>query len=756
MNDREIGWGIWSYWGGLNDVTRYPEMGTGITASDYTFGSLAGYSNIDLRASRFRKGSRVSYALSNRTYRHRVMFSHATGMMKNGWAFAVTLSGRYSNEGYIEGTSYSGASYFLSAEKKLNDKHSIALNGFAAPTVQGRAGIAVQEAYDIAGSNYYNPYWGYQTDPNTGKQVKRNAKVRDNHRPSIFLTHYWKIDKKKKIQTTIYSTFGRTGNSSLNWNDAADPRPDYYKHLPSYYAADYPVTAAQITDAWATDPSVSQINWDGFYNANYKNMYTQKDVDGIPGNDVTFMRSKYIVEEYRVDPVQVGLNSIYHMELGSGHKISAGLNIDRYVSHNYKVVQDLLGGDYWLDVNQFADLSYDDPAMAQNNAEMPNRLVGVGDKEGYNYDIHNNSAKVFGQIEKTTKRIDYYAGLNLSYTSFYRDGIWKNALFPDDSQGKSEIKTFFNYGVKGGVVYKVTGRHFITANGMYQTKAPYSRNAFISPYIRNTIVTNLKSMEIFSGDINYQVRYPGMSAKVTFYYSQINNQTWNRRFYNEEFNNFVNYIMTNVGQENMGIEAAIQKTIKDVWQVSAAYSSGLYTYNSRPLATITVDNSNELVAQDRTIYLKNFRVGGMPQTAASIGLKYNSPKYWYIGASFNYYTNIYLDPNPDRRTAEAVTKYVTSDPQWGEIIDQTVIHDLKHNDFFDNNYTLDAYAGVSFKIKDKYLRFNVSANNLLNNTSFRTGGYEQLRFDPNNIGKFPPKFGYMYGTTYFVMVTYQF
>jgi hypothetical protein len=37
-----------------------------------------------------------------------------------------------------------------------------------------------------------------------------------------------------------------------------------------------------------------------------------------------------------------------------------------------------------------------------------------------------------------------------------------------------------------------------------------------------------------------------------------------------------------------------------------------------------------------------------------------------------------------------------------------------------------------------------------------TGGFEQLRYDTQNIGKFPPKLGYMYGLNYFVMATLRF
>jgi len=60
MNDPEIGFAIWANWGGLNDITRRPETKTGIAANDFSFGGLAGYSNIDMKASTKRKGLRYS------------------------------------------------------------------------------------------------------------------------------------------------------------------------------------------------------------------------------------------------------------------------------------------------------------------------------------------------------------------------------------------------------------------------------------------------------------------------------------------------------------------------------------------------------------------------------------------------------------------------------------------------------------------------------------------------------------------------
>ena len=73
-----------------------------------------------------------------------------------------------------------------------------------APTVQGRQIIAIQETYDLTGDNFYNPYWGYQTQ-NDGSLKKRNARTPDNHKPYMTLGHYWTVSDKLEIQSNLYA-----------------------------------------------------------------------------------------------------------------------------------------------------------------------------------------------------------------------------------------------------------------------------------------------------------------------------------------------------------------------------------------------------------------------------------------------------------------------------------------------------------------------------------------------------------------------
>lgn len=742
LNDQETGRAIWAYWGGLNDITRYQESRIGITSSQLNFGGIGGYSNIIARASAQRKGNRVSYAFANQTYDHRLMVTTSTGLMKNN--LAVTFSGslRYADEGYVEGTFYRGASYFLSVEKKFNEKHSLGFVGFGSPTVSGGQSISVREAYYLTGNNQYNSYWGYQNGE------KRNSRVRNTHKPMMMLNHYFKINSTTNLNTSLFYTFGKGGQTRLNWYDAADPRPDYYRNLPSYYYNPADIATYELySQLWQTDVNTQQLNFDQMYFANSKNLHSVLDANGIKGNTVTGNRAKYIIEEYRSDVQQYGFNTTFNHQLNDYYTLSGGIYGSFYKSMNFKVLDDLLGADYWVDVDRFAERDFADESAAQTNLEIPNHIIKKGDKFGYDYDINVQNLNSFGQIEAKSEKIDWYAGLNFSSTVFWRTGNVQNGLFPESSKGDSDKESFINFGVKGGATYKITGRHLIGVNATYFTAAPSSRDAFVSPRTRNQIVDNLKSETTTSGDVNYMIRYPKFKMRLTGFYTSVKDKTWSRSFFHDEYNTYVNYMMTGVNQLFMGTELGLEFNISPTIEVSTAFTMGNYTYVSRPKVTISQDNSIKLLAENKLVYLENYKIGGMPETAASIGAKYNAPKFWFAGANFNFFMDTYIEINPDRRTEEALQGFVSTDPQ---------VTNLLYQQRLDDSYTLNIFGGKSWKIKDYFLRINVNVNNILDTKDFATGGFEQLRYDKQNINKFPPKLSYMYGRTYFAMISFTF
>jgi hypothetical protein len=205
--------------------------------------------------------------------------------------------------------------------------------------------------------------------------------------------------------------------------------------------------------------------------------------------------------------------------------------------------------------------------------------------------------------------------------------------------------------------------------------------------------------------------------------------------------------MTGVDTRHMGLEFGMDVNITSTLSGYVVAGTGDYIYNSRPNVTIARDNDKEVLADQRQVYLQNYKIGGMTHTAGSVGFRYNDPRFWFIGVNMNYFDDIYIDINPDRRTSDAVANLVNTDPQWNQILDQEKM---------DNNYTLDVFAGYSYRTKKRhYITINLSVSNLLDVTDFRIGGFEQLRYDSQDPGKFASKYFYLYGRTYFLNIAYR-
>jgi hypothetical protein len=740
LNDLESGRAYWSAWGGLNDITRSQEISFGISESPYTFGGVGGSTNMDVRASSLRTGTRLTYSSTNRAYRNRLMVTHNTGMMSNGWAVAVSGSRRWANEGYVEGSFYDAWSYFASLEKKINDRHSLGFVAFAAPSSAGRGGVSTQEAYDLAGSNYYNPNWGYQNGE------KRNARVGNYNQPRMILTHYWEPDKSTKITTSVAHFFGRYGSTALEWYDAADPRPDYYRYLPSYYRND-PEKFNELSELWRNNEATRQLDWDFFYFANSKNLFTVEDAFGIEGNDVTGNLSKYLIEERRNDHNQWQFNTNYRKEVNPNMVLSSGLNLSWFKGQTFKVVEDLLGGDFYIDVDKFAERDFFDPNTAQNDLRNPNRVLKEGDIFGYNYNSNINQYSAFVQADFTYPKFDYFVAANVSFTEFWRTGNMQNGKFPDESLGDSEKQNFTNFGVKGGVTYKITGRHFLVANGLYMTRAPFFRDSYISPRTRDHVVNGLTDEKVLSGDISYVLRAPKIQARATAYYTAFDDQVYARSYYHEVLRSFINYQMTGVSTLHRGIELGIDYKLTPTINLTGVAGINRHTYNSRPIATISQDNNSEILAEGREIYLKNYYVGGSPQTALSGGIKYNSPKFWWAGVNLNYFDDTYLEPNPDRRSQASAGVYASEDVRLLELIGQEKLS---------STYTVDFFGGKSWRFGDYYLLVSLNVSNILDEQDFAFGGFEQFRYDPNDLEKFPPKYFYLYGRQYFLNISFRF
>ena len=764
MNKLYNGRPQWSNWGGLNDVLRNQEFSNGLRASDYTFGGILGSTNINVRPSEQRTGTRISYASSNRSYIHRAMATHSTGLSEDGWAFTVAASRREGREGFVDGTMYNATSFFGSVEKKFNDKHSLSFTSITALNRRGKSAPQTQEVFDLRGIQY-NSYWGTQD----GKI--RNSRIKEVSEPILMLNHYWDINETTSLNTNASYQTGNIGNSRIDNNgtkvdgDAVDgegnpyivnlgasnPDPTYYQKLPSYGLRQGYSNIYEIQQNFVND---GQLNWNSLYNAN--------------ANTNNNGNSSYVLYEDRNDDTQFTVNTILNKDISDDFKLNARVQYTQLTSKNFAEIIDLLGGTGYLDADSFAD-TFDEK---QNNLLNPLYIAGAGDVFKYNFNLYSNVVDGFLQGQFKFNKVDFYLATSISNTSHQRDGLFQNGGFPENSYGKSEELNFTNYGAKGGMTYKISGRHIVDINAGYLTKAPNLRNSFSNSRENNNTVENLTSEKVLSADASYIFRGPFLQAKLTGYYTKIQDATEISFFFADGIGGdntaFVQEILSGIDKKHFGAEFGVEAQVTPTIKLKAAGNFGQYTYDNNPNLYLTTENNTR--SQDAGFIdgrkdfgasnLKNYKLAAGPQTAYSVGFEYRDPDYWFVSATANFFDNVYVDIAPLTRTSNFADDGGIPFNDY----DEDIARQLLQQERFDNYMVVNMIGGKSWKIGNQYISLFASVGNIFD-TKYKSGGFEQgrnanyrqLKEDKSlDIPVFGNKYWFGRGTTYFLSLNYRF
>ena len=765
MNKLYDGRPQWSNWGGLNDVLRNQEFSIGAASSDYTFGGILGTQQISTRASLYRKGGRLSFSGSNTSYNWRAIGTYASGMNSHGWAFAISAGKRIGNDGYFDGTNFDAESFFISVEKKLNNKHSLNFTGFYTPGSRGKNSANTDEVIQLTNEKY-NSYWGFQNGE------KRNARIKKIEEPLLMLNHYYKINEKANLNSAVMYQFGKVGNSTIDYQNTNSPDPVYYRKLPSYYTSLYAKDNGEFSGEFTPDYENaeksrtiflqnSQINWDEMYRANQKSITNPEGI--ITGYESG--QSHYVLYEDRTDDKTFAANTNLNIQLTENSAFDGGITFRNLKSHQFQYLLDLLGGQYLEDIDAFYTGN-----EAQSDLQNPNRRVKEGDTYGYNYNFLATTIEAFTQFKFNYKKVDFYLAQSYSVSDYQREGLYQNGIYPTTSLGKSEKVNFENFGFKGGLTYKISGKQWLFFNGMHLTRAPSIRNTFSNSRLNNSIVAGIENENISSVEGNYVFRSPKLKTRITAYYTLIENTAKTSFFYAEgifdrgaSYNNtdaFVSQTLTGLDKKNIGLELSFEYQISSTLKTTLSAAYGNYTYVSNPNVSITNDANaakGDLQAFDfGESYLKNYKQSGMPQQAYSLGLEYRDPKFWWLAANINYLTESYIDVSPIARTARFYKNSI-SGLVFPEATEERASQLLKQEKF-DPISLLNISGGKSWRIYGKNIGLFISVNNVLDCT-YKTGGFEQARnanFRALNqdissgTPSFGPKYYYGYGRTYFV------
>ena len=747
MNKLYNGRPQWSNWGGLNDVLRNQELSNGSIPLKYNFGGILGSNNINIRASEYGEGGRITYSSSNRSYSNRLMATYNSGMLEKGWAYSLSIGRRWGNEGYQDASFYDSNSAFLSVQKIFNSKHSLNLAAIYAPNRRGKVSPNTQEVYDLKGIKY-NEYWGYQDGE------KRNSRVKRVVEPIILLNHDWSIDENSSLETSIGYQFGEMGNSRLDYAGGGNPSPAYYQDLPSYFLAD--TNGPDYEGAYIAQENFvndGQINWNRIYDANIT-------------NNLSNLNAAYVLYEDRVDDTQLTINSAYNREINENIKITSSLNYRNLVSDNFAEISDMLGGYSYSNIDSFDNLDY--------NLLSPNSIVSDGDKFKYHYKMNAEEISLFSMINFSYNKLEFYLAGDLTNTTYQRDGIFENEANAGNSSGKGEEIEFDGYGVKAGITYKFSGKHILDFNSAYLQKAPSIRNTFTNSRVNHNIVGSdanglinnspITEEKVMSFDANYIFRTPIFTGRLTGFYSEVKDANEISFYYAdglvgfEDDSEFIQEILQGIDKKYLGVEFGVEAQIIPTVKLKGAASIGQYTYDNNPYLYLGADNNTVAVGPSN---LENYKIAGGPQRAYSVGFEYRDPDYWFIGVTSNFFTNTYVDVSPLTRTQNF---YLAQDGLPFNDYDIDIARDLLRQEKFDDYMVVNMIGGKSWKIDDYFVGFFASINNILDQ-KYRTGGfeqgrnanYQQLLQDTNKPKRvFGPKYWYGRGTNYFLNLYFRF
>lgn len=763
MNKLYNGRPQWSNWGGLNDVMRSQELSSGLTPSNYSFGGVLGTTNINTRASEMSEGGRLTYSSSNRSYTNRLMFSYSSGVLKNNWAYTLSLGKRWGNEGYQDATLYESNSIFVSVEKKINNKHSLNFTGIYAPNRRGKSSPNTQEVFDLKGIKY-NEYWGIQNGE------KRNSRIKEVVEPIFMLNHFWEINSKTKLNTNLGYQFGTMGNSRIaftgtNRVETADgqvtfegggrnPSPTYYQKLPSYFERNFPDDLEFAYGAQQEFLKNGQLNWGSLYQAN--------SAKASQGKNATYM-----VYEDVVDDTQFTANTILTSEINENILFNASINFRNLKSKSFGQVQDLLGGTGFLNVDAFDGIQFD--------LRNPNKILQEGDVYNYNYDVHANVISGFMQAIFKYKKIDFYASASLTNTQYQRDGLFQNENFENNSFGKGKKLSFTGLGFKGGLTYKLTGAHLFVLNAGYITNAPSIRNSYTNSRSNHNVVPNIKEEKIMAVDASYIFRTSIINAKLTGYYTGLKDANEISFFFADGIGNviadsgtqqsgnddteFIQEILTGIDKKHLGVELGIEAQVTSTIKLKGVASFGQFTYANNPDLYLSSDRFDNVYLG--TSKLKDYKIAAGPHQAYSVGFDYRDPDFWWFGATVNFFRNTYIDISPLTRTDnffKDIDGFTFID------YDETLARKLLKQERFDDYMSVNLIGGKSWKVNQYYIGFFASINNLLDEV-YKTGGFEQGRNanyrqlrDDKALDKpvFGSKYWYGRGATYFLNLYVKF
>ncbi len=589
VQDPEAGKIYWNDWAGLADVTTSMQVQRGLSASRVAVPSLGGTINISTKSLESQEGGTVAQSIGSYGA-SKTAISYATGLTPSGWATSFLLS-RSTGDGNAEGLYYTGYSYFANVSKVLSKDQTLSINFMGASQSHGqRYTYQTINTYRAApqGEQRFNSDWGILNGKTYSAEINRYNK------PLLSINHDWKIDANTSLSTVLYGSYG-TG------------------------AAVY-LTGAQA----GLNPGGSAPRLGDFYSPIDFNAIVNTNKASADGSTATY------INQAQNNHKQYGLISTFKKHI-TNIDLLAGIDLRGYNRQNYYVLNNLLGGQYWVD---------------NSDVNNPNRHTVAGDKinQNYNYDIFSEG--VFAQAEYVKDAWSAFITVGGNNTSNRKTDFFD--YLNSNPSRQSPWVNFIGFQVKGGANFNIDEQNNIFANIGTVEKPPLVATIF--PNAKTTGINDTKTLEkLFSYELGYGFKSAMFSTNINLYRSQYNDRAKLIAGPANQDGSIPYGNINGINELHQGIEVDAKfRPVKTV-TLSGMLSIGDYHYTSNSgSGLVSSDKPGATPTTINSLPLKGLVIGDFggtaasnAQTSAALGLDVDVLPQVRIGGNWNYYTRFF-------------------------------------------------------------------------------------------------------------------
>lgn len=591
----------------------------------------------------------------------------------------------------MDGVHAADLSFFASASKRYgaDGRHVSQFSIIYSPSERALQGASTSEAFQLTSNNLYNPYWGYFD----GRV--RNTRVRRSSMPVLVAEHVWRIDDRTTFRARASLGIGSQSNTALNWQNAPNPNPDYYRNMPSFESSEQ--GADQIADLWRADPSVSGVNYQFLYDF----------------NDYNGPRGSYIMERKVRRLIIAGLGvSVERVSKDGNRFLQVDLSYRTQNEHNYKVVDDLFGSDYWLDIDSFVEEQGDVKPLSQSDARNPNRTVRLGDIFGYNYALNINRYAAHASLRQLLGDFTVGANLGFQQSTSRRTGYYHKGNFAsENSYGRSDLLLTADYRAELWAAYSLGNRVHLRFDVSYLNASPRLQDIYLSPRYHSALISDPKSQQNLGLQFQAIYRRANFNLTASIYYTLISSGSELRSFYDDFNHSYSHYSLQDISRSYLGFELGVQFNMGANLWLSGMLAISDNRYTNDPVATQYLESTGERVLQESVMY-HGLHCGSSPEDVARIELSYR-PWPWVVSMSCNYFSGNFVSLSPLRYTVRAIAALQQQEPLRQEKLAYGA--------------TLDLFAGRSFTLRSKRLGIYLGINNILNRKNITTSAYQSPR-----------------------------